>query len=173
MHVFNGNLMRSGFTLLEVCCVIFILVIITSITISTISNFDRFILKSELNNLYLACMSLQKEAKATGQEKTIAFNIKNNSYKIEDENYELSKQICFGVLDNVKGPPSDPQKVQKNPLTFEKNQIKFYTDGTVQSGTVYLIDKKKRYQFALASGIEKMLYITIYFYENNKWLIYK
>lgn len=159
--------MRAGFTLLEICCLLFILIIITSITVSVISNFDNVILKTELNQLYLTCISLQKEAKATGEEKTIIFNTKNNSYKIEDENYELSKQVCFGVLDNIKGPPSGPQKIQKNPITFEKNQIKFYADGTIQSGTIYITDKKKRYQFALTSGIEKMPYITIYFCEIN------
>ena len=82
----------------------------------------------------------------------------------------------FDFKQGVFGPPSTPIKPIKNRITFKKNKqgeffVEFYSNGKVDSGTTYFVDKNHKNMFALTCPISQVSYIRKYQYLKNKWVI--
>ena len=99
------------------------------------------------------------------------------SYKTETEKNNpitLNRNIVFGFLPNSKGPPSSPKKTISSAVTF-KDKVSpetatLSTDGKITPGTIYLIDRKKKYMQALTLPIGQISYIRRYRYQNHNWI---
>jgi hypothetical protein len=43
----------------------------------------------------------------------------------------------------------------------------FYPTGIISSGTVYLVDKNKRYMYALSNAVSQFSYLRLYKYDGG------
>jgi len=139
---------------------------------------------SEVEKLYSVFNYLQQSAITTGKVKILEFNLENNSYSYKevknnnfdhniitvDKNEKLSLNVKFSVINGIKGPPSTPTNYLNKPVTFIDNKVKFYSNGTIQPGTVYLTDSKKQYLYAITVPISQVSLIRKYKYL-GKWIL--
>lgn len=165
-----------GFSLIELLIIIALIALASGLSVNLLYYTDKLLVKSELEKLYALCISLQYKAQLQGKTLSLEINQVNNSYSFENKVYYLSKFVKFGLLNNIKGPPSLPSKTISNPITFKKEQnkhvINFYPDGTITSGAIYFIDSQKNYQFALSVSVAQVSFIRKYIHEqssHNKW----
>lgn len=147
-------------------------------TLPRIFNLDKYMLFNELEKLVMTFSYLQQRSIATAQQKTLTFDTGMNSYSyIGPQNkllrIALGKNIKFGFIDGVKGPPSQPTQPITKAITFphskEKEAATFNPEGKISPGTVYLIDANKRIMGALTCPISGVSYIRKYKYVNGKW----
>ncbi len=160
----------EGFTLIELMVVIALFAFITTLAMANISFLNRFIARTELDHLYMACRYMQHKACATHQEQTITFNLGNNSYSFAGHKHVLPVQIKFGVLPDSKGPPSAPRRAINKPITFKNNTVVCYPTGIIAAGTAYLTDNKQC-MYALSCPVSSVSYIRKYRYANGWKLI--
>lgn len=162
------SLMKSGFTLIEVMIVCALCALGVTVAISVHSLFCQMSLKAEHEQLYAMCLYAQQKAMATGHEQTLALCEEGKQcYTSDGETHLLSRDICFGVIAGVKGPPSSPSKELKRSITFKNRCITFYPDGIIDAGTVYLTDKNHAYLYAISSGVATASCLRRYRYENG------
>ena len=157
---------RSGFSLIELMIVIAIAMMLISLTVLNARFFNRAVITSEIHLLHAACSYLQQTAIATNQTQELTFDLADNSYSMNDQTHKLPANIMFGVLPEAKGPPSSPQSIIHEPITFANNTISFSPDGIISSGTVYLTDSQMLY--ALSSAVGHVSFLRTYRYD-GKW----
>lgn len=139
--------------------------VVALLTIKSSSFVDKTLVRSELHKLHNTCRYLQHLACTACTEHTISFNSSNNSYTYNDVTEKLPANITFGFLPEAKGPPSSPKKIIKKPITFTNNTIRFYKDGIIKAGTVYLVDNEQRCMYALSSPIAPFSFLRLYRYD--------
>ena len=157
--------MRSGMMLLELIAVLALLIVTVSLSLPVFSVFDRFLVRTELDTLYLTCTALQHEAQLTGKAQELRFIVKEHAYAWGDKRHRLHDAVRFGTVPNVAGPPAAPHAIITHPVTFPGNKIVFYPDGIVQAGAVYLVDKARRFLFALTCPVSHISYMRRYAYQ--------
>mgnify|MGYP006290206435 FL=1 len=171
---------RKAFSLIEILIVIAILFTLFTVSFSRFSFFNKFIVKSEVDNLYNTFYFLQQKAIAGNCEQKLYFDLNNNSYFYflngKKVNHKLANLVEFGFKNGVLGPPSSPVKPIKNTITFKKDKkcgyfTEFYSNGIIDSGTIYFVDRNYKYLFALTCPISQVSYIRKYQYLKNKWII--
>ena len=163
------NAFRTGITLLE-CCIVFALVAcIIILGISQITFLYKLQVKSEVELLHTTLCSLQQRALTTNTEQMLRFDSANNSYFFNGTTHALPPSIQFGYKDGAQGPPSAPSKPITHACSFVDNTIIFWPDGIIKSGTVYLVDKKKRYAYALSNAIGTVSFLRIYEHKQGTW----
>lgn len=155
--------------LLELIAVLALIVIIVSLSMPTFSVFDRLLVRTELNTLYLTCTSLQQQAQATGKPQELTFSIKDNTYMWKNNKHTLHASVRLGILPKIKGPPAEPRAIITRPVTFPGDKIVFHPDGIVQAGSVYLIDKAQRFLCALTCSVSHVSYMRRYIYD-SRWM---
>ena len=175
--------MDKAYSLFELIVVIFALSIFLFVSIPKFNFLDNFILQNELDRLFSTFYYLQQKAIATNEEQKLYFNLDLNSYEYVGksnlkQNYKLPNKVRFGLLDNIFGPPSKPEKRVNLPITFKKTkknlfEVIFYTDGKISSGNVYMITKDKKNLMSLSVSVSPFALITKYKYQNKKWLFLK
>jgi len=94
--------------------------------------------------------------------------VQNHTYSYAGQQEKLPPQVRFGVLPNVKGPPSAPARLLAKPATFDNNCITAAPHGILQPGTVYMIDSSKTCLYALSSSITQHTYIRKYRFD-GRW----
>lgn len=157
---------RNGFSLLELMIVLALVLVVMSLISVNVTVYKKTLLRSELNLLQTTCYYLQKMAIAHNQQQELIFDVATQSYSTQGYTHALPPHIHFGILDNVKGPPSSPQNAVHNPITFAHNTITFSNDGIISSGTIYLTDSQSLY--ALSSSVAHVSFLRTYHY-NGKW----
>ncbi|MFC1894615.1 Tfp pilus assembly protein FimT/FimU [Candidatus Dependentiae bacterium] len=173
----NKNL-KFGFSLLELIIVVAAIVILFTLTIPKMSFLNNFLLKNEVDRLYCTFSFLQQRAIASNSEQKLFFDMNKNTYFFIDKNNKknivhLPKMLRFGFLYNSYGPPSNPIKIIDKAITFnkgKKNSISFFSNGRIQSGTAYIVDKNKNFMCAITTGVSQKSFIRKYFYQNGKWI---
>jgi len=162
--------MSKGFTLLEVVIVLALIAIGAALTIPMFRIFDRLMVKTEVDVLYLAIKSLEQKAITSGKAYELVFNEKDNSYTVESIVYHLHSPAIFGIVEKVTGPPSNPQKIITKSINFPDNKITIFSDGVIQAGSVYITDKNKKYLYALTCPVADISYLRRYVY-NGRWTL--
>jgi prepilin-type N-terminal cleavage/methylation domain-containing protein len=162
-------LSRQGFTLLELIVTLAIFTIILSISLSSLDFYRAQLVKAEIIKLELNIKYLHKLAGLKNTQLKLHFNLKSNTYNFENETQHLNKNVIFDFLKGSYGPPSNPTKSINSACTFEDHQIIFEPNGRFSSGLIYLCDSKKKYMYALTTGVAKKQTVRKYQYSNNKW----
>lgn len=155
----------EGFTLIEVAIVVALTMIIATMVMIHGTYINRALVYAEIQKIALICRYLQHSAITFNQEKTLFFDIKNNSYHYENTHEQLCRTVSFGTIEGAKGPPSYPDALIKKPITFGHNKITFYPDGIIQAGTVYLVSDDKHVMYALSNSVSQVSYLRIYKYD--------
>jgi prepilin-type N-terminal cleavage/methylation domain-containing protein len=161
MRVYNG------FSLIELTIVIALCAIIMGLGVACGSFMYRGVIKQEAEKLALICRYLQHAAMMSNELKVLAFDLKKRCYTYDGCSVTLSKQVDFGVLGGVKGPPADPSHEILEPISFKDGKIVFYPDGIIQPGAVYLIGKNEQIMYALSCPVSQISYIRIYKYDGS------
>lgn len=145
--------------------------ILAAVTGAHMSFLQRMVVRAELENIYGTCCMLQRLALMQGAPQMLIFDQDARSYRYADCVCHLPKSVCFGTAYGVKGPPSSPDYVLANPITFKDSTIIFYPDGIIQSGAVYLTDTKKSCTYALSCAVSKVSYLRKYQYTSSWHLV--
>lgn len=157
-----------GFSLIEVLVVIAIIAVLSVLVSINFSFFNSVLIKSEIQKLHTICHYLRRKALMTNQIQKLVFDMSKNCYNYDNHQEKITQSVRIGFLCGTKGPPSAPNQLIQQPITFKNNEVIFYPDGNVSSGTVYLIDTNKQYQYALSAPIAQMPYLRMYQFD-NKW----
>jgi len=159
---------RRAHTLIELLVVIAIIALIAMLAGVPGQFLRRTMVRAEIEKLRTVCTHLQRRAMATGTPQTLQLHCAANHYQIDDERHALANQVRFGTLPGVKGPPASPSQLLNAATTFDKNQIVFQPNGTIQSGAIYLIETGNRYLYALTIGAGAVPYVRTYCY-TGQW----
>ena len=168
----------KSFSLVELLAVVFVMIILLSFTTQKFLFFNKFILKNEVDRIFTLFSYLQQKAITSNTQQEIIFNLQNDSYlmNLQSKENKLASVVRFGFLPNSYGPPSDPKKTIKDAITFKKiedNKFKvtFCSDGKIETGSIYFVDKDYKYMLAITIPVSNVSYIRKYEYKNGKWLI--
>lgn len=172
---------NKAYSLFELLIIFVIIIIFATLTIPKFNFVNKFILQNEVDKLFVIFSYLQEKAMALNKQQELYFDLSNNTYSYIATNnflkkYKLPEIVEFGILSRVLGPPSRPNKIIKNPITFEKldnnlHVIKFYPNGIISSGSVFFVDKNKKYLFSLNCPVSPFSCIRKYEYKNKKWIL--
>jgi len=170
----------ESFSLIEILIVISLFATIAVFTFPSFSFFEKQILKSDVEKVFVIINYLQQKALASNKNQKLFINENNNKYGYENINqkitlHSLNPKISFGFLEGSKGPPSNPQNLIQNKTTFPKENnlyvIKFEPNGQITPGTIYFINKKRNLMMAISTPISQISFIRIYTLNKNKWVI--
>lgn len=167
----------KGFTLFEVLLTLLLVSIIIGIGSSYIFVIRSALVKVELERLHIVFVYLNRLSILQSHTLELKFDSKNNTYSYADIHgnikiNNLSKDVIFGTLPGLKGPPSAPINNIVNPISFKDNNVIFYSDGKISSGTVYVTDKKFSCMYAISIPVSDFPYIRKYHYK-DKWMLLK
>ncbi|MBS1986432.1 type II secretion system protein [Candidatus Dependentiae bacterium] len=155
----------AGFTLITVLVSISIVVCLLSLALANISFLDRLLVRTELNLLHATCCYAQQMAQINHEPCEIVCDLEKNSYRCDNHRRVLPQSVIFGVKQGVYGPPGNPHTRITKPITFQDSRMRASVEGTLNAGTVYLVDTGKRYQYALSSAITQVPYVRCYRYD--------
>jgi prepilin-type N-terminal cleavage/methylation domain-containing protein len=158
----------SGFSLLEMLIVLALVSLTLCLSFGQLHFLRRGYASAELDNLYQTCLYMQRHAMVAGKACDITLDITGNYYQFNDQRCQLIQGVQFGILPNVKGPPSTPTKLLSKPCSFKNNQISFSKDGSISAGTVYITDVTHNCLYALSSSVASYSYLRKYRYA-DKW----
>ncbi|MFC1841972.1 Tfp pilus assembly protein FimT/FimU [Candidatus Dependentiae bacterium] len=159
-----------GFSLVEIIVSLALFVLVIGLLAANFSFLQRFLVCAEVDKLFNVCHYLQRCAVVTGNKKVLTFDANKNQYAFEDKVCQLPRQVVFGVLQHVKGPPSTPKKMIKSPITFKGENVVFHSDGIIKSGTVYITDVDKNFLYAISCSVSQASYLRKYVY-NGTWTL--
>ncbi len=166
---FFGDKKNAGFSLLQVIITLALVTITLGLSIPYFSFLQRSIVRSEIEKMHSMFIYMQHMAIATQQDQKIEFDTDRQVYYCNKQQVSLPHGVTFGVIPGVLGPPSSPQELITKPITFLNNTIIFRAQGTMQAGTVYLIDRNKKYLYALTTPVSHISYIRRYKYD-REWI---
>ncbi len=166
--LFFSSKKEPGFSLFELLIALGLLTVIATLTITNTSFLNRFILQTEVEKLFSHCMHQQYKALMSGSNQTITFNPKQQIYTVGNQTYKLPTTIEFAMPGGAKGPPSKPTKKITKPITWKNNTLICHTSGIMQSGTVYLTNKRKTQGWAISNGVGTVSFLRKYRYD-GKW----
>ena len=124
--------------------------------------------KADLALLRLALRSMAYKAVATAQT-CIARCVGTHALMFDGREYTYSDNLVLGVLPGIYGPPSHPQRLVTQPVTYQNSAIICYPEGTIQPGTLYFTDAARTQQYALTTPVSAFSYIRLYDYSHGKW----
>jgi type II secretory pathway pseudopilin PulG len=160
---------REGFTLIQVLIVLALSALLAGVTVPVFTFFDKLSARAELDRLYELCVLLQQRAQLENREYMLEFDLQKHTYAAQDQQYALSKNVRFGVLQGVKGPPAQPHRLLAQPVTFPHNTIIFYPSGVIHPGSLYLVDRSTSSLYALTVSVSAFSYIRRYSYTTSGW----
>lgn len=163
----------QGYTLIEIIISIAILSLVFVLFSINFSFLNKLLLRSQADKLFSTFVYLQRRAISTGSEQVLKFDAEKNQYSYNGKIFNLNHKVFFGFYSDVNGPPSSPILPIKSSVTFKDNTAKFYSDGVIDSGTIYLRDIDGRFLYAISSGVAKIAYPRKYYYNfaNSKWVL--
>lgn len=160
-------LYRSGYIMIELMVAIAIVGLLGGIASAHIGAYRYTAIQQQIVLFALAWRELQQSAMARNEQEEMIFDEVGHRYKIHGAWYELPSKIRFGFLPDSKGPPSRPTHPIGVPITFPGKKVTCFPDGTIQAGTVYLIDDQKERMYALTSGVSAVSFLRKYRYDGT------
>jgi len=163
---------KSAFSLVELTIIIALMALIAALTIPSVITFKQQYVVSELYALQSTIWYLQQQAIAENKQKTILFNSSEHFYESAQEKHKLSRYVKFDIIPGVLGPPSHPQKQLKKAFTCKENKLVITPEGIISPGTIYLVDDKKQFLYAITVPIAGVSFTRLYYYRNKQWHVY-
>jgi type II secretory pathway pseudopilin PulG len=161
--------LSNAYSLVEVCIVLVILSVLVTITVPSFTTFNNQLVGAEIRKLCSFIRLCSYRAMMTNSPQTIIFDQIHNAYHCGNYREELSHEVTFGAGPRVYGPPSNPTKPISKAITFGKNRLIVYPDGTMQSGALYLTNNNKTITYALTSPVGPVSHIRNYRYDSHSW----
>ena len=158
-----------GISLLECSIVLALIACIALLGVSQSAFLYRSQVQAEIDALYAVARYLQQRAVATNTKQHLFFDVPAHSYRFNGTIHKLPSMVCFGGIEGMLGPPSAPSKPITRICSFADNEITFWPDGIIKAGTIYLVDKKKWYAYALSSAIGTVSCLRTYHYKQGMW----
>lgn len=158
---------NSGFSIIEVMVVLTLILIIVSMIFVHISYSRRCMVCCYAHQLDIICRYLQLTAMIRKNTQILKFDINAGAYSYNTVTERLPDSVQFNFIDGAKGPPSLPSKPLKSAITFKNNEIIFYPDGIISSGTLYLTSKDKQVMYALSSPVAQISSLRVYNYDGS------
>lgn len=162
---------KQAFTLIEVMIVICLITLLATLAMMQLSFLDSTIARIEVDKLATVCSFLRQHAIVTNSELVLACDEQNNEYRCGTIREVLSQRISFGFLSGAMGSPGSPTHQIQKAITFPASLLHFYPTGIISSGTVYLVDKKKQYMYALSNAVSQVSFLRLYRYDSGRWKI--
>lgn len=160
--------LNEGYSLIELMIVLCILALLVSLATMNMRFLNRAAITSNIDVLYNACYCLQKTAMATNSIQTLTIDELHHHYECNGAKHSFPSMMKFGILPNVKGPPSAPLNFLSAAITFVDRKIQFYPDGTISAGIIYITDVDKTMIYALSCGVSSVSVLRKYRYD-GKW----
>lgn len=160
---------HHGYSLIELCIVLLLITLVTTFGVTSVTFLNNFNVNAALHTIRATCKQLQQRAQSTQKTHTLIIDQKNNCLRYNHSKIHLNKIIQINTLDQVFGPPGSPQKTPCSPVTFKKNIITFYKNGSISSGTIYLTDQNNQHQYALSNSIGSVPTLQLYRWKNCVW----
>lgn len=154
---------------MQVGIVLALLVVIITLSISNTVLLRKQMMHAQVEKLAVLFRYFQQKACATQTEQKLTFDERTATYSADSFKETLPVGIQFGFLNNVYGPPSSPKTLIHKGITFTNNTVMFSPDGSISSGTVYLVDTEKNILYALTAPISHISLLRIYRYD-GKWV---
>lgn len=167
-----------AFSLIELMITMALVVVVISFTVPRTNFFARFLVQAEINKLYAVFSYLQQRALVSNQVQELSFDVSAQAYTFKTvqgrvTTTRLPGSVRFGILDQVKGPPSSPTRPLEKAVTFPVRQgvptANFMTNGKITPGTVYVVDQHAQCLGALTCPISQVSYMRRYVYEGQRW----
>lgn len=167
------NRRQPGYNIIELMVTVAILGLLAGITIPSLHFFKRQTIINELNRLQIACTFLQKKAIYTGRKTQLVFDINAHSYIYDQQEHQLGENVRFGFIAGASGPPAEPRGPINSPISFPRQKITFYPNGTISAGTAYLTDINYTNLYAITVPVAQVSFIRKYHYQNGQWIYLK
>jgi len=167
---------KTGFSLIELTVVLALVAILVTLVMAGTRAYSRFLVRAEIEKLYMVCSYVKQVAQTTGQPQAISFNPQQASYNYENAQEKLAPQVVFGAVPGAKGPPSAPRNPISRAITFPNNQIIFHPTGIMQAGTVYISSRDSDLQdlcntHALSCAVSQVSFLRRYVYDGGWRLV--
>lgn len=159
-----------GTSLVELLATVSILALVISIAVPGILFLKKMAISAELDRLQIVSQFLQKKAIYTRQKTYLYFNLNDHSYSYDEQIEKLSNGVFFSIAPQVSGPPANPKGPIRQAVTFRKQKITFYPNGTISPGTVYLNNQNQNNLHALTVAVSQAAFIRKYKYQAGTWL---
>lgn len=156
---------NMGFTLLEILVGMSLILLTISLAFLQVHQYEYVCIKQQISLFAREWHRLQQCAMAKGSPKEMIFDANNHRYRLDGQWHDLPALLKFGFLPQAKGPPSKPTTLLHSAITFPDNKVICFPDGTIQSGTVYLINDSRRCMYALTSGVSAVSFLRKYKYD--------
>lgn len=156
-----------GFMLFELLVVMSILVTCCAIAFISYVPLKSGSFASDIALISLLFHTAATRAVCTKTEQELLTNELDSTLTFDNQKYQLHEPFHFGVLPDVYGPPSAPTKLITTPISFIDKKARFYKDGTMQSGTLYINDSVT--QYALTVPVSAFAHIRAYRYHKKSW----
>lgn len=158
---------RSGFIMIELMVALAIIALLAGITCAHVAGYRYTCMQQQIGLFMLTWRQLQQTAIVCNQQREMLFDSEGHRYKIDDVWHALPQTIRFGFLPESKGPPSNPSQFIHNSITFPGKKVVCFPDGTIQAGTIYLIDDQKQHMYAVTSGVSAVSFLRKYRYDGT------
>lgn len=161
---------KKGFTLIEAMVVVCLFALLATLGVMQLSFLDSAIVHADVQKLVAVCSYLRQKAMTHNVEYVLVLDVQKNEYRCDGIREVLSQRVSFGFLPHVYGPPGSPSRLIDKAISFSQSSIHFFPTGIISSGTVYLVDKEKRYMYALSNAVAQFSYLRLYRYDGT-WKI--
>ena len=161
----------SGSTLIELVIVLALIALCAGAVSFTGRFFSMQLVRAAADNFAERCVFYQQKAIMSGAPIELAIDVTSNCYRSEGVTFNFGSQVCLGVPKGVTGPPSKPTQQILAPVTFPKNSIIFYPDGTMQAGAIYFTNRARDCLYACTIPIGHNSCVRRYCWKNTWELI--
>lgn len=158
---------HSGYIMFELLVAIALVGLMVGITCTHVGAYQYNGIKQQVALFALQWHQLRQAAMTRNKQQEMFLDESGHRYQLDGIWYELPPTIRFGFLPDAKGPPSHPNTLIHSAITFVQKKVTCFPDGTIQAGTVYLVDDKKSCMYALTSGVAAVSFLRKYRYDGT------
>lgn len=160
---------HAGFFLFHTLIALSIVIVSLTLVSSYSTLWSQLGARAALETARTTLLYAQQHARTSNREVVVEIDQEKQTFKSDTFTHTFPSNMRFGTLPGIQGPPSAPLKQISKPITFEQNRVIFYPDGTIQSGTLYLVDTATQTQYALTIPVGHVRYIKLYQF-TKQWI---
>ena len=148
--------LNKGFLFIDLILFLALLGFAYKITININNNFKQHALVATAKEIILFLQSLREESITSGQTLIVEIDTTSSSFRVKSK---INKYLKIPSYLNIRS-------VHK--ITFANQEIKFFPDGHVSAGSLYLILSVNK-MLKLTISVHQIPIFTLYKYVNNGW----
>lgn len=161
--------MRHGLTLIECAVVVALCAFLAVLSMRLMVCLEPALVRAELERIAALCAEYENRSRKEQKTFTIQCLVNDRAIVVDGKKFPLTQGVMFGTMPAVKGPPAEPTKPVKNPVTFAGNTIVFNPTGTTQAGTMYVCDERRTCTYALSLNVARVSYARRWAWKEGKW----